>query len=86
MLKVQRLLRQRWQVLLAMLALVLGLALVGFFGVRAWHQYEYAHRVASGAVRVESLRGWMTLPYIEKAYGVPEQELRTALGLPSEGF
>ena len=36
--------------------------------------------------KVETLRGWMTLPYIERVYGVPQAELRQALGLPATGF
>lgn len=28
----------------------------------------------------------MTLPYIERVYGVPQAELRQALGLPASGF
>ncbi len=67
------------------LAIVLGLALLGVFGVRVWHQGQYAERVASGQIRVETLRGWMTLPYISKLYGVPETRLREALGVPASG-
>jgi len=67
------------------IAIVVGLALLILFGLRMWHQYEYAQRVASGEIQVESLRGWMTLPYIAKVYGVPESALRAALGLPEIG-
>ncbi|MGE0351156.1 hypothetical protein [Hydrogenophaga sp.] len=73
---------RRW---LGILAVVAGLALLGLFGARAWHQYQYAQRVAAGQVRVETLRGWMTLPYIAKVYGVPESRLRETLGLPATG-
>jgi hypothetical protein len=66
--------------------MVLGAVLVGFFGLRAWHHVEYHARVARGEVQVETLRGWMTLAYIERVYGVPEVELRQALGLPATGF
>lgn len=68
----------------ALLALA-GLAALGVFGVRAWHQWGYAQRLQSGAVQVESLRGWMTLPYIEKAYGVPQSQVREVLQLPASG-
>jgi hypothetical protein len=73
---------RRWAYLLLALA---GLAAVGLFSVRAWHQWSYTERVQSGALQVESLRGWMTLPYIEKAYGVPQARVREVLGLPASG-
>lgn len=72
----------RWP---ALLALCLGAALIVVFGLRAWHQIEYTQRVARGEVQVETLRGWMTLPYISRKYGVPEAELRAALGVPAKG-
>jgi hypothetical protein len=67
------------------LALVLSLALIGFFSLRAWQQWQYLQRVQRGDVQVQTLRGWMTLAYIEKVYGVPEARLRAALGLPGSG-
>ncbi len=73
---------RRW---LALLALAVGLALVAAFGVRAWNQWQFAQRVARGEIQVETLRGWMTLPYIARVHGVPEPELRAALGLPASG-
>ena len=74
---------RRWP---ALLALALGAALLVFFGLRALHQLQYQARVDRGEVQVETLRGWMTLPYIARVYGVPESELRRALGLPDVGF
>jgi hypothetical protein len=68
-----------------MLALLVGIALLVVFGVRGWHQYQYAQRVASGQIQVEMLRGWMTLAYIAKLHHVPESRLREALGLPATG-
>ena len=70
---------------LAALALIAGLALVTMFGARAWHQWQYAQRVSRGEIQVETLRGWMTLPYIARRYAVPEAELRAALALPAHG-
>lgn len=74
---------RRW---LAPALLVAGLGLTGVFGVRAYHQWDYARRVESGEIRVESLRGWMTLAYIARTYQVPEADIRKALGLPDSGF
>jgi hypothetical protein len=62
------------------------MGLTGLFGWRAWKQVQFNQRVASGEVQVETLRGWMTLAYIERVYGVPQVELRQALGLPATGF
>lgn len=73
---------RRW---LGAAALLLGAGMLVVFGLRGWHQYQYAQRVASGQIQVETLRGWMTLPYIAKAYGVPEARLREGLGLPAAG-
>jgi len=74
---------RRW---VGLVALALGAVLLVFFGTRAWHQWTYAQRVASGEVHVQTLRGWMTLSYIARVYHVPEAELRAALGAPSTGF
>lgn len=71
--------------ILAVLALVAGLLVTAVFAWRAWRQHEYEQRLASGQVQVETLRGWMTLPYIERAHGVPQSRMRAALGLPAQG-
>lgn len=73
----------RW---LAVVAVLVGMALVVGSGWRAWKQIQFNQRVASGEVQAETLRGWMTLPYIERVYVVPQVELRQALGLPATGF
>lgn len=65
--------------------LVAGLVLTGVFGARTYHQWDYARKVESGEIRVESLRGWMTLPYIARTYQVPEADIRQVLGLPATG-
>lgn len=67
------------------LVMLLGIAMVAVFGLRTWSQWQYAQRVASGEIHVESLRGWMTLPYIAHTYEVPEADIRSALGLPGQG-
>lgn len=72
----------RW---LGAAAIAVGVVLLVAFGLRGWHQYQFAQRVASGQIQVETLRGWMTLPYIAQLYGVPEARLREALGVPATG-
>lgn len=74
---------RRWP---GLLALALGLVLVVSFGWRAWRHFDFQQRVDRGEVQVETLRGWMTLTYIERVFGVPQTELRQALGLPATGF
>lgn len=74
---------RRW---LAVVAVLVGMALLVGFGWRAWKQIQFSQRVARGEVQVETLRGWMTLAYIDRVYGVPQVELRQALGLPATGF
>jgi hypothetical protein len=79
------LVRSRVPRVLAIIALVAGLLVTSVFTWRAWRQHEYGQRLASGQVQVETLRGWMTLPYIERAHGVPQARMRAALGLPAQG-
>lgn len=73
---------RRW---LALVALAIGLALVAGFGLRTWNAWQFTQRVMRGEIQVETLRGWMTLPYIARVHGVRESELRAALGLPASG-
>lgn len=73
---------RRW---LALLAVAIGVMLIAAFALRAWHQLAFDARVQRGEVQVETLRGWMTLPYIARIHGVPEAELRRALGAPATG-
>ena len=73
---------RRW---LALLVLFLGAMLVVVFGLRTWHQLEFSQRVERGEIQVQTLRGWMTLPYIAQTYGVPQAELRAAIHAPATG-
>lgn len=72
----------RWMV---GLILVVGVALIALFGLRILNQLDYSRKVQSGEIQVETLRGWMTLSYIARAYGVEETALRTTLGVAAEG-
>jgi hypothetical protein len=38
-----------------------------------------------GVTDVEAIRGWMTITYIARAFGVPEEYLFEAVGIPVEG-
>jgi len=59
------------------LLIVAGIALIGFFGMRAMRTYMRIHQsgLSHNATNVEDIRGWMTLPYIAHAYNVPEDAL-----------
>ncbi|MCP4402513.1 MAG: hypothetical protein GY801_35060 [bacterium] len=35
-----------------------------------------------GTTDVEAIRGWMTIPYITTAYGVPEEYIFKEIGIP----
>jgi len=68
----------------AVIALSLGLVL--FFGVRAAREYRHLQEsLPPGPSNVEPIRGWMTVPYIARAYDVPEAALFRALGIPRAG-
>jgi hypothetical protein len=73
-----------WRRLAAVLVLI-GAVLMALYGVRVWRQWAFDARVLRGEVQVEALRGWMTLPYIERRFGVPEAELRRILTAPATG-
>jgi hypothetical protein len=66
---------------------IAGRGMVGFFGLRAYRAYDrFQHDASAGGVTdVEAIRGWMTLPYIARAYGVPEDSLFDALAIPKAG-
>ncbi|RME74815.1 MAG: hypothetical protein D6784_09200 [Chloroflexi bacterium] len=67
--------------------IVLGVLLVVFFGLRAVHSFVRMRQsgLHPGTTNVELIRGWMTVPYISRAYGVPEEYLFEQLGIPPEG-
>ena len=77
---------RRRQILIVAL-IVLGLLLVIFFGLRAVRSYVRIRQTGlqPGATDVQAIRGWMTIPYIAKAYGVPEAYIFEQIGLPVEG-
>ena len=55
--------------------IVFGLILVGFFSFRAARSFLRIQLTGleAGVTDVELIRGWMTVPYIATAYGVPEE-------------
>jgi hypothetical protein len=79
--------RSAYRRVLTIMLVVIGVGLVGFFGLRAYRastRFQPDAPVA-GLRDVEAIRGWMTLPYIARAYGVPEDALFEALAIPKAG-
>lgn len=72
------------RLMLSIALLVLGMALAGFFGVGAYRAYRrFSLQTPTPSMTdIEAIRGWMTVPYIARAYGVPEDALFAALSIP----
>ncbi len=71
--------------ILPALAIATGIVLILFFGPRlgrALDRLPYGAPHGEPPAAVESLRGWMTVPYIARETRVPEPVLWQALGLP----
>jgi len=75
--------------------IIIGMVIVGFFGLRTLHAFREfrGHRppppFAPDAAQVETdvdlIRDWMTISYISRTYHVPSKILFDALGIPSRG-
>lgn len=79
--------RPRWLKFLIAGLIVAGLALVVVFGLRAVRSYRIMmmrDQLKTGATDVELIRGWMTVPYIARVYGVPQDILYDSLGIQPE--
>jgi hypothetical protein len=75
------------RLILSMTLVIVGLWLVGVFGMRAYHAYArlQPRGLPTGTTDVAAIRGWMTVPYIARTYRVPEDTLFAALGIPKAG-
>ncbi len=76
-----------WLVILITLAILAGFGLTAFYGVRAMRSYRELHRARlhPNETDVSLIRGWMTVPYIARAYHVPETLFWQDLGIPEQG-
>lgn len=74
----------RWQRLLAIGLIVLGLVLVGLFSARTIVSYIRIQQTSlkPGVTDVEAIRGWMTVPYIARHYQVPEEYIFQQIQIP----
>lgn len=71
---------------------VLGCLFILFFGLRAFHAFRKfggppppPRQYDEIETDVERIRDWMTIPFIARTYGVSEEILFGALGIPKEG-
>jgi hypothetical protein len=78
---------RRWERYLTTILIVAGLLLIIWFGMRSAVSAIRVWRTGlqPGVTDVEAIRGWMTIPYIARAFGVPEEYLFEAMGIPVEG-
>lgn len=79
--------RARGRTLLTLGAIMLGVAIALFFGVRAvrsFRQVQYMREqgLDRGAASVDAVRPWMTIRFVAVAYAVPEEYLYSALTIP----
>jgi hypothetical protein len=79
--------RSRREKILTIGLIVVGLILILFFGFRAGRSFLRLQLTGlePGVTDVELIRGWMTVPYIATAYGVPEEYIFEQIGVPQEG-
>ena len=71
--------------------IILGLMIVGFFGMRTFRAFRqfHGHRPPGPLnehveTDVELIRDWMTLPYISMTYRLPHDLLYQTLNIPPE--
>ncbi len=79
--------RSRREKIIITVLIVVGLVLILFFGLRAVRSFLRIQLTGleSGVTNVELIRGWMTIPYIATAYGVPEEHIFEQIGVPQKG-
>ena len=75
--------------------IIIGIAIVGFFGLRTLHAFREFRRhrpppfPPADSQQIETdvdlIRDWMTIPFISRTYHVPQKILFDALGIPSRG-
>lgn len=69
--------------------LLFGVLLTLWFGMRTLRSFRHVRERGfrpppMATADVTTLRGWMTIPYVAVAYGVPEEFLFRALDIPAE--
>lgn len=72
---------------IAIILVVVGVLLVGMFGLRAFRSLTGIRQngLEPGPPGVERIRGWMTVPHVADIYDIPASEIFAELGIPQEG-
>lgn len=75
--------------IITIILLVLGVLLTLWFGMRSLRSFRHVRERGfrpppMATADVTTLRGWMTIPYVAVAYGVPEEYLFRQLQIPPE--
>lgn len=74
--------------------ILIGIVIVGFFGLRTVHAFRkfrghHPPLPPAESQQIETdvnlIRDWMTIPYISRTYHVPRKLLFDALGIPPRG-
>jgi hypothetical protein len=67
--------------------LTVGIVLTAIFGFRAVRSFAQVRLTGlqPGTTDVGAIRGWMTIPYISKAFGVPSDYLYQQINVPASG-
>ena len=67
--------------------LIAGILLSAFFGLRAVHSFAHLRQDGfhPGNPDVNTIRGWMTVPYIARVYRVSPDYLYQQIGIPITG-
>ncbi len=79
--------RTSWMSVVVIVLLLAGLGLTAYYGARVLRSAAQLRHMPlhPGETNVELIRGWMTVPYIARAYRVPEEVLWQGLDIPPEG-
>jgi hypothetical protein len=66
---------------------IFGIVLTIFFGFRTVRTFAQVRLTGlqPGTTDVNAIRGWMTIPYLAKIYGVPQEYLYQQLNVPASG-
>ncbi len=73
----------RWLLILIVMGIILT-AIFGFRTVRSFAQIQLTG-LRPGTTDAESIRGWMTVPYIARVYCIPADALYQRIGIPAAG-
>ncbi len=76
-----------WVALLVVVLIIAGVGLTLYYGGRFLSSIEQLRHVGlrPGQTDTSLIREWMTVPYIARAYRVPENDLWQGLGIPEQG-